>query len=92
MNHVLQYTQLKFKFDPLMKLEILGLIPNEVANLWTLPQSTNRRDSRFKIIRVWKCVEKTRFLSFGKSVPDEERFCLESPLTFIFIFEIGKIK
>ena len=29
MNRVLKYTQLKFKFDFLMKLEILGSIPNE---------------------------------------------------------------
>ena len=36
MNHVLQYIQLKFKFDPLMKPKILGSIPNGVANLWTL--------------------------------------------------------
>ena len=35
MNHVLQYTQLKFKFDLIMKLEILGSIPSGVANLWT---------------------------------------------------------
>ena len=42
-----QYTQLKFKFDPLMKQEILGSIPNEVSNLWTLTQSTIQRDSLF---------------------------------------------
>ena len=48
MNHVLQYTQLNFKFDPLLKPEILGLIPSGVINLWTLSQSTDRCDSRLK--------------------------------------------
>ena len=48
MNHVLQYTQLKFKLDSLMKLEILGLILSEVANLWTLTRSLDRRDSLLK--------------------------------------------
>ena len=59
MNHVLQYTQLKFNFDTLMTPKILVLIPSGVANLWTLPQSTNRRDSQFRIINV--SVEKTVF-------------------------------
>ena len=48
MNHVFQYTQIKFKFDSLMKPKIMGLIPSRVTNLWTLPRSTDRRDSRFK--------------------------------------------
>ena len=52
MNHVIQYTQLKFKFDPLMKLEILGSIPSGVANLWTLTRSIDRRDSLFKKKKV----------------------------------------
>ena len=30
------------------------------------------------------------FLSFEKSVPDEEQFCLESPLTSYFYFLKGK--
>ena len=47
MNHVLQYTQLKFKLDLLMKLEILGSIPSEVANLWTLTRSTQTGTTRF---------------------------------------------
>ena len=58
MNHELQYTQLKFKFDPLMKPEILGSIPNGVANLWTLPCSTDWCDSQLKIII---CGEKVVF-------------------------------
>ena len=48
MNHVLQYTQIKFKFDPIMKLEILGSIPNGVANLWTLSWSTKQHSSWIK--------------------------------------------
>ena len=56
MNHVLQYTQLKFKFDPLMKPEILGSIPSGVANLWTFTQSTDRRDSWIKTNDVEKKV------------------------------------
>ena len=48
MNHVLQYTQLKFKFDPLMKPEILGSIPSGVANLWTFTQSTGPARLAFK--------------------------------------------
>ena len=32
------------------------------------------------------------FSSFEKSVLDEERFCLESPLTSYFHFLKGKIK
>ena len=35
-------------------------------------------------------VEKKRFSSFGKSIPNEERFCLESSLTFYFYFWNGK--
>ena len=32
------------------------------------------------------------FLGFGKSVPDDKWFCLESPLTFYFYFIKEKIK
>ena len=88
MNRVLKYTQLKFKFDFLMKLEILGSIPNEVANLWTLPQSTDRRDSRIKTNNV--NVEKKWFSSFGKSIPTRNGFRLESLLTFYFYFWNGE--
>ena len=56
MNHVLQYTQLKFKFDHLVKQETLGLIPNGVTNLWTLSRSIDQRDLRLKI-----CGEKVFF-------------------------------
>ena len=38
---------------------------------------------------MWNGMEKW-FLSFEKSVPDEERFFLESPLTFYFYFKMGK--
>ena len=48
MNHVLRYTQLKFKLDPLMKPEILGSIPSGVANLWTLTRSTGPAQLAFK--------------------------------------------
>ena len=48
MNHVLRYTQLKFKLDPLMKPEILGSIPSGVANLWTLTRSTGLTRLAFK--------------------------------------------
>ena len=48
MNHVLQYTQLKFKLDLLMKPEILGSIPSGVANLWTLTRSTGPTRLAFK--------------------------------------------
>ena len=54
MNHVLQYTQLKFKFDLIMKLEILGSIPNGVTNLWTLTRSTNWHNLRIKTNDVEK--------------------------------------
>ena len=83
MNHVLQYTQLKFKFDPLMKPEILGSIPSGVANLWTLHRSTDRYDSQIKTNIV--DLEKKCFLSFRKSIPMREGFRLESPLTFYFL-------
>ena len=48
MNHVLQYTQLKFKLDSLMKPEILGSFPSGVANLWTLTRSTGPMRLAFK--------------------------------------------
>ena len=83
MNHVLQYTQLRFKFDRLMKPEIPDSIPNGVINLWTLSRSTDWRDSQLKIVMH---VEKKCFSSFGKSIPDEGRFCLELSLTFYFYF------
>ena len=36
--------------------------------------------------------EKLVFSSFGKSIPQEEQFYLESSLTFYFYFIKGKIK
>ena len=83
-NHVLQYTQLKFKFDPLMKPKILGSIPNGVANFWTLPQSTDWHDSQIKANDV--NVEKKWFSSFGKSILTRDGFCLDLPLNFYFYF------
>ena len=38
---------------------------------------------------MWNGMEKW-FSSFEKSVPDEERFCLESPLTSYFLFFKGE--
>ena len=60
MNHVLPYTQLKFKLDPFMKPEILGSIPSGVANLWTLTRSTRmaRLAIFFKKKVVWNGMEK----------------------------------
>ena len=83
MNHVLQCSQLKFKLDLLMKLEILGSIPSGVANLWTLIRSTGPARLAFKRKEKNK---KFVFSSFEKPAPDEERCCLESPLTFYFCF------
>ena len=81
-NHVLQYTQLKFKFDPLMKPEILGLIPNGVANLWTLPRSTDWRDSRIKT-NMWR---KYVVYEFWKIHPDKGRFLFGVVTYFLFLF------
>ena len=89
MNHVRQYTQLKFKFDPFMKPEILGSIPSGVADLWTLPRSTDWCDLQIKTNIV--DLDKKWFSSFRKSIPMRNGFRLELPL-FIFIFEVGKIK
>ena len=63
MNHVLRYTQLKFKLDPLMKPEILGSIPSGVANLWTLTRFTGptrlafkrkERNEKVGVFQFWK--------------------------------------
>ena len=67
MNHVLQSTQLKFKLDPLMELKILGLVPSEVANLWTL------HDPRADVTHLKKEKEKG-FQVLGKFVPMENSF------------------
>ena len=83
MNHVLQYSQLKFKLDLLMKPEILGSIPSGVANLWTLTRSTGPARLAFK---RKERKEKLVFSSFEKPAPGEERCCMESPLTFYFYF------
>ena len=94
MNHVLRYTQLKFKLDPLIKPEILGSIPSGVANLWTRifharPHSIG--ETRF-LFEKKENEKKLVFSSFKKPTPGEERCCLESPLTFYFVFKMGKIK
>ena len=86
MNHVLQYTQLKFKFDPLTKPKILGSIPNGVANLWTLTRSTN------SVTRYFKGEKESWFLSLEKFVPMRNDFVWSRHLLFIFIFKWGKFK
>ena len=68
MNHVLQYTQLKFKFDPLMKPEILGSIPSGVANLWPSP------DPPTGATRYFKGEMENWFSSFEKFVPVRNGF------------------
>ena len=89
MNHVLQYTQLKVKLDLLMKPEILGSIPSEVTNLWTLTRST--RPVRLAFNRK----ERKKKLCFPvlKNPPPVRNVVVWSRhLLFIFIFKIGKIK
>ena len=89
MNHVLRYTQLKFKLDPLMKPEILGSIPSESPICGPSPDPPDRHDSLLKEKKENE--KKLVFSSFEKPAPGEERCCLESPL-FIFVFKMGKIK
>ena len=89
MNHVLQYTQLKFKLDLLMKPEILGSIPSRVANLWTLTRSTGPAQLAFKR------KERMKKLSFPvlKNPPSVRNGVVWSRhLLFIFVFKMGKIK
>ena len=86
---MVQYTQLKFKLDLLMKLEILGSIPSGVANLWTLTRSTGSTRLAFKR------KERMKKLSFPflKNPPSVRNSVVWSRhLLFIFIFKMGKIK
>ena len=50
-------------------------------------RSTGLRDSLLNEKKMW-----VDFRVFGKSVLEEERFALESPLTFYFYFMKGKTK
>ena len=47
------------------------------------PDPPDRRDS---LLKEKKEMKKLVFSSFEKPAPDEERCCLESPLTFYFCF------
>ena len=89
MNHVLRYTQLKFKLDLLMKPEILGSIPSGVANLWTLTQSTGPARLTFKRKERKK---KLCFLVLKNLPPVRNGVVWIRHLLFIFIFKMGKIK
>ena len=82
---MLQYTQLKFKLDPLIKPEILGSIPSEVTNLWTLTRSTGLRDSLLNGKKKSGLIS-----SFGKSIPEEERFFFGVTTYFLFLFLSGE--
>ena len=83
MNHVLQYTQLKFKLDLLMKPEILGSIPSGVAICGPSPDPPDQRDS---LLKEKKEIKKLSFPVLKKHAPGEERCCMESPVTFYFYF------
>ena len=65
MNHVLQYTQLKFKFDHLMKPKILGSMPNGVTTYFLFLFYKRENQVRTKkplMTLVWKKqYAKTRF-------------------------------
>ena len=89
MNHVLQYSQLKFKLDLLMKPEILGLIPSGVANLWTLTRSTGQTRLAFK---RKERNEKVWGFPVLKNPPLRNGVVWSRHLLFIFVFKMGKIK
>ena len=84
---MLQYTQLKFKLDPLMKLEILGLIHSGVANLWTLPDPRADATRFLNEKKLW-----VDFRILENSSLRRSSFSLESPLTFCCYFIKGKTK
>ena len=89
MNHVLQYTQLKFKLDPLMKPEILGSIPSGVANLWTITRSTGRRDSLSNERKI--CEKKCGLIfEFWKIRPRGGTVLLWSRHLLLFLFLSGE--
>ena len=78
---MLQYTQLKFKLDLLMKPYIPGSIPSRVTNLWTLSDPRACVTSFLNEKKMWVDFRVLENLS-----PRRNGFSLESPLTFYFYF------
>ena len=72
-----------------MKPEILDSVLSGVANLWTLPDPRTGA-TRFQM--EGKCEKKmwVDFRVLENPSPRRNGFALESPLTFIFIFKLGK--
>ena len=68
----------------LLKVAVHHLLIGGMTGLGVDPPPIHR-PARLAI-KIIICVEKKWFSSFGKSVLDEEQFCLESSLTFYFYF------
>ena len=92
MNHALQYTQLKFKLDPLMNQRFWVRSPVESPICGPYPIHGPARLA-FKWKENVKRNEKKMWVDFRvleNLSPRRNGFALESPLTFIFIFKWGK--